>query len=183
MDINSHVTPSFKVESFNYNCHVTETIDLTQSLSNEEVINLTGEPFSNDEIIDLTQTSSDESTTQFFMSSYDKMHTSPDDDDNHSRQIGFLLPQHNDSNDSNNIPPAINWNEHVHHAAYDRSFENWSQTLEQMINCSSCFTNFDRFNHYTIISSYINWNFPAKNHLDQLLFSNVSGLLCLTNNQ
>ena len=130
MDINSRVTPSFKVE----------------------VIDLTGEPFSNDEIIDLTQTSSDESTTQSFTSSYDEMHTSPDNDDNYSHQIGFLLPQRNDSNDSDYIPPAINWN--VHHAAYDRSFENWSQALKQMINRSYYFTNFDRFNHYYSLKLY-----------------------------
>jgi hypothetical protein len=61
--------------------------------SKDEVIDLTGEY----EIIDLSQTTSDESTTQSFTPSYDEMHTSPDDDDNYSHQIGLLLPHRNDS--------------------------------------------------------------------------------------
>ena len=82
MYFNPRVIPSLKVESFNYNIHDTETIDLTQSSSNDEVIDLTGS-FNNDEIIDLTQTSSDESTTHFSTSSNDEMDTSPDDDDDY----------------------------------------------------------------------------------------------------
>lgn len=127
MDFNPRVIPSLKVESFNYNIHDTETIDLTQSSSNDEVIDLTGS-FNNDEIIDLTQTSSDESTTHFSTSSNDEMDTSPDDDDDY-------------------IPPAIHWPARVQHVTYDRTFQSRNRRLNHIAKHSNYFTNcllFDR---------------------------------------
>ena len=76
-----------------------DEIDLTQSSSNEEildsqfadVIDLT-QSSSNEEIIDLTQSDSDYSTTHFSSSFDDELGTSPDDDDD-----SF-------------IPPPVIWN-------------------------------------------------------------------------